>query len=92
MTEPYLPFVTNPICIACGDTGRNSRGGDCRPCRDNGRPIIGQVEVVETTPVDADGVVKATILVEKITPAEHITFDLMLPPEPVDPYDAMGGF
>jgi hypothetical protein len=24
-------------CIACGDTGRNSRGGECVPCRVNGR-------------------------------------------------------
>lgn len=24
-------------CVACGDTGRNSKGGSCHPCVANGR-------------------------------------------------------
>lgn len=27
------------ICIACEDTGKNSRGGDCAPCVANGRIV-----------------------------------------------------
>lgn len=26
-----------PVCVACGDTGRNSKGGDCVPCVRAGR-------------------------------------------------------
>jgi hypothetical protein len=25
------------VCVACGDTGKNSRGGPCYPCLVNGR-------------------------------------------------------
>ena len=36
MAEPVAyekPGETSAaICVACGDTGRNSRGGDCVPC------------------------------------------------------------
>lgn len=32
--KPKLP---KPKCVACGDTGKNSKGGPCRPCEDNGR-------------------------------------------------------
>ncbi len=35
-----------PVCVACGDTGRNSRGGDCHPCVVHGR-IKSKVEKVE---------------------------------------------
>ena len=31
--EPKQAFV----CIACEDTGKNSRGGACLPCLNNGR-------------------------------------------------------
>lgn len=31
MTKP------KPKCKACGDTGKNSRGGVCIPCLKNGR-------------------------------------------------------
>lgn len=27
----------SPLCMACGDTGRNSKGGPCVPCVKNGR-------------------------------------------------------
>lgn len=26
-----------PICLACSDTGRNSKGGQCHPCLVHGR-------------------------------------------------------
>lgn len=32
-------------CIACGDTGRNSKGGPCHPCRANGRQPLRDVIV-----------------------------------------------
>ena len=25
------------VCIACGDTGKNSKGGNCHPCKMAGR-------------------------------------------------------
>lgn len=31
--EPPVPPSTGPICIACGDTGKNSKGGVCIPCK-----------------------------------------------------------
>ncbi len=31
------PLPPTPICVACGDTGKNSHGGECVPCRLNGR-------------------------------------------------------
>jgi hypothetical protein len=29
---PPRPKKQKPICVACGDTGVNSRGGTCTPC------------------------------------------------------------
>ena len=32
---PKLPDKPKPKCIACGDTGKNSKGGFCEPCLQN---------------------------------------------------------
>lgn len=52
-----------PACIACGDTGRNSKGGQCVPCVRAGRVAadpppeysqpIDQVEAIERPPAIA---------------------------------------
>ncbi len=52
-----------PLCIACGDTGRNSKGGLCYPCVRAGRVSaepspeysqpINQVEAIELPPAIA---------------------------------------
>lgn len=44
--EPKLAVSTGTgTCIACGGTGRNSRGGECRPCAVHGRlkPVLAEV-------------------------------------------------
>ena len=37
--EDAATFATTnpPICIACGDTGKDSRGNDCIPCTNRKR-------------------------------------------------------
>lgn len=35
--QPPPTDSAGPTCIACGDTGRNSKGGDCVPCVRHGR-------------------------------------------------------
>lgn len=37
----------NPLCKACGGTGRNSRGNLCGPCQARGRPVEPVKEMVE---------------------------------------------
>jgi len=34
-------------CIACGDTGLNSKGDPCHPCQVHGRPVP-ELEPLET--------------------------------------------
>lgn len=44
---PLLPSETKKFtCIACEDTGKNSKGGVCSPCEARGR-VKEKVKVVE---------------------------------------------
>lgn len=32
-----MPKLPTKVCVACGDTGRDSRGAPCHPCLAHGR-------------------------------------------------------
>lgn len=43
---------TTVVCIACGDTGKNSKDGVCTPCEKSGRIGVNYVNKTLTNPLD----------------------------------------